>query len=312
MTYSQKYEVTKNYSYNVDIFNSYKKYEHYVSKLNISNDTKKWRLKHIRGFLYYLDTNHIKMQNIKLLDIYDYFETLETYSARTKEHRAICIRMFLNYMFKSKIINLNGNKVLPNIKCFKEATLPSYYSNEEIKKIIYSVKNKEINGKRDLAIILLFAKLGLRPRDVQYLKLENILWSDNKIMIIQSKTNWINVLPMDNDIRYALIDYIKNERPQVDSKYIFVKEDNTQFGDHFYYKLVNKYILKSKIEINNRRHGPYIFRHSQAYSLLETGNSLNEVSNLLGHRSTISSKAYLKLNYKDLKKISLEVPLCKN
>lgn len=305
---SQKYKVTKNYSYSKDIYNQYNKYSNYISKLNISNDTKLWRLKNIRGFLSYLDKENIKLNNITPLIAYKYFETLENFSVRTREHRGVCIRLFLNFLFDEKIINFTGNKIFPAIKSFKEAKLPSYYTDKEIKTIICSVENNAKNGKRDLAIMLLFARLGLRPRDVRELKFENISWQDNKLIITQSKTNCLNVLPIDNDIRYALLDYIKNERPRTNSKYIFIKENNTLYDDHFYYNLVNKYILKSKININNRRHGPYIFRHSQAYSLLKTGNSLNEVSNILGHRYTSSSKAYLKLNYKDLKKLSLEVP----
>lgn len=310
--FSQNYLVTKNYSYSKDIYSVYNQYAKYISKLGISYDTQKWRLKHIRGFLSYLDIHKIKPNNMTAIVIYNYLKSLDNLSIRTKEHRSVCIRLFLNFLYNKKISKIRGNDVLPKIKCFKETQIPSYYTDKEINTIINSVNNKAENGKRDLAIILLFARYGLRPRDVRNMRFKNICWEENKINIIQSKTNWINVLPMDNETRYALLDYLKNERPSSDLDYIFIKNKKEIYNDHFYYNIVDKYIKLSNVNINNRRHGPYIFRHSEAYSLMKEGNGINIVANILGHTTTNSAKAYLKLNYTELKKISLEVPAWKN
>lgn len=61
--YSQKIKVTKKYSYNKYTYLLYNNYEEYVSKLNLSEDTKNWRCKHIRSFLLYIDNNNIKLNN---------------------------------------------------------------------------------------------------------------------------------------------------------------------------------------------------------------------------------------------------------
>lgn len=309
---SQTYFVTKNYSYSKEIFTIYTSYSKYIKKLDISNDTQKWRLKHLRGFLKYLDDKKISIENIVPTDVYNYILTLDGLSDRTIEHRTVCVRIFLNYLNERKKTKISGNDVLPKIKCKKESKLVNYYTDEEIAKIINTIDNKTDVGKRDLAIILLFAKLALRPRDVRDLKFENIKWDENKIVLTQSKTSWMLVLPIDDDIRYSLIDYIKNVRPKSELKNIFLKNEKEIFNDHFFYNVVDRAILNTDIELNGRKHGPYIFRHSRAKSLLDDGNSLNSISNVLGHTTTASTKVYLKIDFKELKKISLEVPTCKN
>lgn len=309
---SQKFKVTKEYSYNKDTYLLYKNYEEYVYKLELSESTKDWRCKHIREFLLFCDNNNIKIKNIAFENVYDYMITINNYAERTREHRAVCIRLFLNYLKEKNIVKISGDDVFPEIKCYKETNVPSYYTRKEINKIINSINIKKENGKRDLAILLIFSNLGLRPRDVRFLKFNSIYWDENVLKILQSKTNYVNILPINDDIRYALIDYIKNERPDIDFKYVFVDNNGMPYNDHFYYNLVNKYLKKSGISINNRRHGTYIFRHSLAKETLDNGNGINSVANILGHSTMNDAKYYAKIDIEELKKIPLEVPKCKN
>lgn len=304
--------VTKNYSYSKRIYIIYSNYKLYLFNSNLSEDTQDWRLKHIREFLKVLDSNNINLNQLTAEDVYDYIMSIQNLSAKTREHRAVCIRLFLNYLSEHNLIKIDGKKIFPKIKTIKESKIPSYYTNDEIKKIIFLFKKKNKNYRRDLCVFLFFTKLGLRTRDVRNIKFENINWQTNEIQIIQSKTNWINVLPLDNDLRYALLDYLKNERPKLNSEFIFINENGERYTDHIFYNIVSKYIIKSEIDTTERRKGPHSLRHTLAKSVLDDNNGINTVSNLLGHTSTKSTKVYLKLNYKELKKISLEVPKCTN
>lgn len=308
---SQKnFYVTKNYGYSKKIYTIYNNYKLYLSKLNLSVDTLDWRLKHIRGFLKELDTNNINLKRLTAEDVYDYIMSIQNLSAKTREHRAVCIRLFLDYLSECNLIKIDGKRIFPKIKTIKESKIPSYYTNDEISEIISLVEEEKC--QLDLCVMLIFVKLGFRTRDVRNLKFENINWQRNEIQIIQSKSNWLNILPIDEDLRYAILYYLKNERPNFDSKYIFINENGERYNDHKFYNIVSKYIKKSKIDISERRKGPHSLRHSRAKSTMDDDNGINVVSNLLGHTSTKSTKVYLKLNYKELKKISLEVPKWKN
>ena len=63
---------------------------------------------------------------------------------------------------------------------------------------------------------------GLRNSDIVHLKKENILWNENKIELIQYKTKRLLELPLTENVKYALLDYLKNARPNIDSPYIFL------------------------------------------------------------------------------------------
>lgn len=300
------------YVFTGNLNKKYKDYAGYLNTLNITEDTKEWRLKHIRGFLYYLEKNNIKLRNMKPNDIYSYMVSISHLKARTKEHRAVCLRFFLNWLNDNGTISFTGSRILPKIKCNKQENIISYYNDEEITKILNSVNIKEFHGKRDLAIMLLFSRFGLRQRDVKMLKLENIKWNESKIIIVQSKNNVINNYPLTDEIIYALLDYIKNERPKSDLPYVFLKDNNNIYNDHFYYNLVNKYFKKAKIDITNKKHGTNSFRHSIATSLIKDGNSIYVTSSVLGHQNINDTTIYAKVDIQQLKKIPLEVPLWKN
>lgn len=300
------------YVFTGNLYKKYQAYAGYLNTLNITKDTKNWRLKHIRGFLYYLEKNNIKLKELKPQNVYNYMASIFNLKARTKEHRAVCIRFFLNWLNENNIISFSGYLILPKIKCNKQENIITYYSDEEITKILNSINIKEINGKRDLAILLLFIRFGLRQRDVRMLKLEDINWNEKKIIIVQNKNKMINNYPLTNEIIYALLDYIKNERPKSNLSYVFLKDSNNIYNDNFYYNLVNKYFKKAGIDITNKRHGTNSFRHSLATSLINDGNSIYITSSVLGHKDINDTTIYAKVDLEQLKKIPLEVPLWKN
>ena len=175
-------------------------------------------------------------------------------------------------------------------------------------KVINSV-NRDIKlGKRDYAVLLIFITYGIRLKDLINLTFENINWNDKKIIIRQQKDNEINEFPLTEEIRYAIIDYLKNERPKSDLQYIFLTIKSTKLSSGGCYDIIDKYFKKSGIEIGNRHHGPHSLRHSLAKSLLDDGNGIEDISEILGHNQIETTLVYERINFKELKKLSLEVP----
>ena len=143
-------------------------YDIYSSSLdiNLKKDTIDWRLKNIRGLLKYLSLLNIECNNLTPENVYNYLSSLESYSARTREHRAICVRFFLNFLNDNLLIEFNGSKILPRIHCNKEEKVINYFTNEEIKKLLSSIDINEINGKLNFSLLTLFTYYGIRLRDV--------------------------------------------------------------------------------------------------------------------------------------------------
>lgn len=302
----------RKYIFSNSLLEVYNDYSKSLDELDITEATKEWRLKHIRGFLHTLEHQGIKFKQLKKEDVYDYLNSITHLKARTKEHRAVCIRLFLDWLYENGIIDFQGSMILRNIKCNKNEQLITYYDDNEITTMINAVDTEKKNGKRDLAIMLLFSYLGIRSKDVIDLKYQDIKWNENRITFVHSKNNEINSFFMPEQLRYALIDYLKNERPESNLENIFIDDDGNKLDDHKIYRTVNKYFDLAKINTENKKHGSHSLRHSLATSLLNQNKSIYEISNILGHKNINDTIVYLRVDLKLLRKISLEVPEWKN
>lgn len=302
---------TNSYGFSKEYLKEYINYSNYLVGLDLAPETIDWRLKHIRGFLKKLEEDNIKFSKLQAIHVYDYMNSIYSLSPKTKENRAICIRLFLNFLYQEKKIKIDGNKVLDKIHCPKGSTVVSTYTNEELRRIMDEVDTSTNFGKRDYAILLLFIHYGLRLKDVQYLALKNINWLDNKIIIVQHKDNEINEFPLTREIRYALLDYLKNARNESKSENIFLSKNGTLLSSGAIYNIANKYFKKANISTIHKHSGPHAFRHSLATSLLEEKNGIRVISSILGHDNLETTKVYAKVQMNELKKMSLEVPTWK-
>jgi integrase len=164
-------------------------------------------------------------------------------------------------------------------------------------------------GKRDYAIILLVTRLGLRTIDIKHLKLNNLKWQDNRIELIQSKTAAVLNLPLLPDVGWAIIDYLKNGRPKVESPYLFLRHlaPLEPFSDEDrLHQIVVKYMRLAKIPISpQKKKGMHSLRHTLASRLLAENTPLPVISDILGHISSDSTAVYLKVDVSTLRECAL-------
>ena len=158
-------------------------------------------------------------------------------------------------------------------------------------------------------MILLVARLGLRTMDIKHLKLDNLKWQDNRIELIQSKTSKPLTLPLLPDIGWAIIDYLKNGRPKVESPYVFLRHlaplEPFSDEDHLH-QIVVKYMRLAKIPIcPQKKRGMHSLRHTLVSRLLEENTPLSVISDILGHVSSDSTAVYLKVNIDMLRECAL-------
>lgn len=226
---------------------------------------------------------------------------------RSKERYFYILRELLDYFLMENIIGENLSIYIPKIKKNKKRRLPTYFSSNEVDKILSSIPKERKPEIRDYAIILIAARLGLRISDILNIKLKNIDWVNSKITVIQEKNHNLNVLPLTKEVGWAVIDYIKKSRPKTSSEYLFVKmkypfEKMEQFTQY------NKYFEKSGIETNNEnKKGIHNFRHSLATNMLENGIPLDIIASTLGDSIETTANTYLKVAHKQLKECVLEV-----
>ena len=160
-------------------------------------------------------------------------------------------------------------------------------------------------------MLLLAARLGLRSSDIVNLKLKNIDWEKSEISLIQQKTKKALTLPLLNDVGEAIINYVKNGRPNVQDSHIFIRENKpyTHVSSSSLYTIVDQYLKRANIKVPaNHRHGPHALRHSLATLLLEDNIPISTIKEILAHKSVETTKIYLKIAEKQLLRCALDVP----
>lgn len=241
--------------------------------------------------------------------ILDYIRNMSSASKFTPFLEIGHIRGLLKYLYKYKIIPQDLSAQIPRCKRVTQPKLPSVYSAEEIKKLLNS--NPRITGiqKRDYAIILIMARLGLRVSDVANLKFENIKWRENKIELIQYKTGRLLELPLLADVGNALIDYIKNGRIDYKSDHVFLRPRYPYVMNRTnIYKIVFDAFENAGISVAGKHHGPHSLRHSLSSRMLEESTIMPVITEVLGHENAETTQYYMRIDLNSLRKCLIKTP----
>ena len=293
----------------IDILSEYERQQQVNKLSNRTIHTKKIIL--IR-FLNYLDKQGITVIiNLTSNDVLSYLSTLEKFRDNSKSGILFTLRNFLLFLYSEKYIVEPLNNLFPVIFSNKFDRLPSYYSAEEVHDILCQVDRNSTFGRRDYLVLLLAVQFGLRAGDIRQLKFKNIKWSRSTIEFVQQKTRNPLQLPLTEEFKYALADYMRNSRPEVDEPTIFVRHKapfQAFVVSNTFYHIVNKYITLAGIKLNGRKHGLHSMRHSSASNLLQNNTPYPVITGILGHKNTETTKHYLRIDIQQLRRVALEVP----
>lgn len=288
-----------------------KKYLNTLKTKEFSEDYIVRNRRELTIFLKYLWSKKvIKFTKVTNEEIFNFINTLEKYSQSTKYNIVSKIKNFLKFMYDYRYTKMDLSLTIPRMKINHNNKIPhTIWSSEEIHLILNAVDRTTDIGKRDYAILTIMSKLGIRFADIKNLKFENINWIMNTITFVQSKTNKLVTLPLLNDVGLALIDYVKHRRPNVNSKYIFLDENNQKISNKFrFYYTFQKYLKLANIDISNKKYtGAYSLRHSLATTLLQNRTSLSTISAILGHTDIDNTAIYLKVDILSLRECCLDL-----
>lgn len=257
---------------------------------------------------YLVSQNVMNCKDISLLLIHSYIKTLAGYTYKTVEQNICSLRAFFRFLLESKEVQTDFAAKTPMIQARKQTRIPSVWTTDELKKLITAIDRGSPKGKRDYAIILLACCLGMRCTDIKNLKMENFHWEEKKLIFTQSKTRTPLSLPLTQEVGWAVIDYLKYGRPNIDCPYLFVKHmapfGPFAEGDHLH-QLIKRYMELAHLPTLKKRRGMHSLRHTMASILLEKDTPLSTISDILGHADADSTAIYLKVDIKKLKECAL-------
>ena len=298
-------------NYNNDILTKYLKYnKEEVYNSDVTLKDKKYTV--IEIMKYFQNKNILEYRNLKTDNINEFINSyLYNESYYSKKRYSWVLKDFLKYLYYNEYTDRDYTCLIPKIKN-KNCAIHSFWTEEEIEKIVNNLQSNTSIEKRNKAIVLLAIRLGIREIDIINLKFENIDWKKNTITFEQHKTKVNISLPLTEEVGIAIIDYINNGRPKSKEKDIFVTHNeyccklSNNFNLNQY--LTDTYKLSNLDYESKNKKGIHTFRHSIASNMLKSGIPLDIISSSLGHVNKESTKTYLNIDNDKLLDCCLEVP----
>jgi len=255
------------------------------------------------------DRGLVCFDQIELHHINTYTETLSGYARNTVSFTLTNLKRLMDFAYQNGYHSKTFSNSLPTVGFTQSSRLPAIFTADEVERILENIDNNNPAGKRNYAIILTVAKLGLRVSDALDLRFDSIDWDKKRISIKQRKTGIPLELPLLEDVGWAIIEYLKHGRPESNCKNIFVchRPPYDELSVNFS-KTISRAVQKAGIKTpTNKTVGTHTFRHSIATSMLDNGVKLTEIAQTLGHTSPESSEEYIALNVNMLQQCALEV-----
>ncbi len=291
------------------------RYKEYLTTIcALSDKTIKVHQNQIKRFLLFREQENKKLALEQLsakdvLKLTDIMLNIQN-SNNWKSTVTSCIRVFLRFLYWDRIINEDLGHIIKPICNWKLQEIPSAITVKQLDILLKSVDRTSNQGKRDYAILVLLASLGVRASEIVALKLSDIHWRNKTITIAAVKTNKEREMPLHDIALNALYDYIKNSRPKSDIQNVFLrsKAPVKQFsGSGAITTIVTQYVINSGIQKKSKR-GSHMLRHTFATILINKNAKLKEIADLMGHSSLNTTKVYSKVNLNQLKKIAVDFP----
>jgi site-specific recombinase XerD len=259
------------------------------------------------GFLK--DRGVERFNQLELHHVNAYVETFAGLAQNTVSAAISDLRQLMDFAKEKGYHHTSFAPALPIVRYRQTKRLPAVFSANEVERIVANIDRSNPKGKRNYAIILTAAKLGLRVSDVLGLTFDSFDWDRKTISICQKKTGVPLDLHIPEDVGWGIIEYLKHGRPESLSRNIFIAHHapydamTANFG-----KEIARAVQKAGIKVPaDKVIGMHTFRHSLATSMLDNGATISEIAQILGHARVETSEDYISLSTDLLRECALEV-----
>ena len=250
------------------------------------------------------------LNEIKASDISDFIlRHCPAVSLRTAQWITTALRSFFRFLFQKGSIGTDLAASVLGVAHWEQATLPKYISSDQVQRVLRACDRRTSIGRRDYAILLLLARLGLRAGEVVALRLEDINWRTGEILV-RGKGLRQDRMPLPEDVGKALASYLQRDRPACHTRRLFVCMKAPHRGLAATGTLPT--IVRCAIErakLNPPSKGAHLLRHSLATSMLRSGATMREIGEVLRHRDANTTAIYAKVDFNSLRSLAQVWPI---
>lgn len=218
------------------------------------------------------------------------------------------LRSFLHYARYRGDITCDLAAAVPTVANWSMTSIPRAIPAEAVRRLLASINRRTATGRRDYAILLLLARLGLRAGEVVRLELADIDWNAGSLSV-QEKGGQRSTLPLPTDVGAATAAYLRYGRPPSSSRRVFLRAKapiRGLLGPQAISSLVRHNLARASIQAPT--HGAHQFRHALATELLRHGASLTKIGEVLRHRSPQTTMIYTQVDIESLRALALPWP----
>jgi integrase/recombinase XerD len=245
-------------------------------------------------------------------------ETVGTFLLERIAHRStessrllsVSIRSVLRFLFLRGETPRDLSSAVPMVRTYRQSTVPAVLSVDEVQRVLATPDPATVRGRRDAAILLLLARLGLRASEVVFLELGDLHWRAGEI-VIRGKGPQRDHVPLLADVGDAIARYLQHGRGPSASRRVFLRVIPPRVGlarpctiDH----IVRLAFRRAGVRLRRRRVA-HLFRHSLATRMIRHGASLPEIAEVLRHRSQSTTAIYAKVSLDALRGVARPWPV---
>jgi site-specific recombinase XerD len=218
------------------------------------------------------------------------------------------LRSFFRFLHLRGDITVNLALAVPTVADWRLSTLPKSIEPDQVERLLRSCDRRTAAGRRDHAVLLLLARLGLRAGEVASLSLDDIDWEAGEITV-HGKGSRQDRLPLPQDVGEALAAYLCHGRPACASRRVFLTV-RAPIHDITGHGVVGSIVWRSlgRAGIRSARKGAHLLRHSLAVRMLRQGGSLSEIGEILRHRLPDTTAIYAKVDLTALRALAPSWP----
>ena len=251
-----------------------------------------------------------RLGEIKRSDISDFvLRHAHSMAVKRAQLMTTAFRSFFRFLFQKGELQADMAASVPTVADWRLSTVPKHLTPEEVESVLKACNRATASGRRDYAVLLLLARLGLRAGEVVALQLDDIHWRAGEITV-RGKGLFHDRMPLPGDVGKALASYLRRDRPACQTRRVFVcmKAPPRGFAGPSTLTTIMRRAL-ARADLHPAFKGAHLLRFSLATSMLGAGATMGEVGEVLRHRAPNTTEIYAKVDFEGLRSLAHPWPM---